>query len=90
MTGHDMRQGFLQFFADRGPTIIPSSSLLPGDDPTLLFTNAGMVQFKDVFLGKEGQPYSRATTAQKCLRASRGCASGDDDADGLFRLLLRY
>ena len=90
MTGHDMRQGFLQFFADRGPTIGPGSSLVLRDDPTLLFTNAGMVQFQDVFLGKEGRRYSGATTAQKCLRAGRGCASGDDDADGLFRLLLRY
>ena len=69
MTGHDIRQGFLQFFADRGHTIVPSSSLVPRDDPTLLFTNAGMVQFKDVFLGKERRPYSRATTAQKCVRA---------------------
>ena len=69
MTGHEIRQGFLQFFADRGHTIVPSSSLVPRDDPTLLFTNAGMVQFKDVFLGKERRPYSRATTAQKCVRA---------------------
>ena len=53
MTGHEIRQGFLQFFADHGHTIVPSSSLVPRDDPTLLFTNAGMVQFKDVFLGKE-------------------------------------
>jgi alanyl-tRNA synthetase len=68
MTGHDIRQVF-QFFADRGHTIVPSSSLVPRDDPTLLFTNAGMVQFKDVFLGKERRPYSRATTAQKCVRA---------------------
>jgi alanyl-tRNA synthetase len=69
MTGHDIRQSFLQFFADRGHTIVPSSSLVPRDDPTLLFTNAGMVQFKDVFLGKERRLYSRATTAQKCVRA---------------------
>ena len=69
MTGHDIRQGFLQFFADRGHTIVPSSSLVPRDDPTLLFSNAGMVQFKDVFLGKERRSYSRATTAQKCVRA---------------------
>ena len=69
MTGHDIRQGFLQFFADRGHTIVPSSSLVPRDDPTLLYTNAGMVQFKDVFLGKERRSYSRATTAQKCVRA---------------------
>jgi alanyl-tRNA synthetase len=69
MTGQDIRQGFLQFFAERGHTIVPSSSLVPRDDPTLLFTNAGMVQFKDVFLGKERRAYSRATTAQKCVRA---------------------
>jgi alanyl-tRNA synthetase len=69
MTGHDIRQRFLQFFADRGHTIIPSASLVPRDDPTLLFTNAGMVQFKGVFLGNERRPYARATTAQKCVRA---------------------
>ncbi|MGH8070698.1 MAG: alanine--tRNA ligase [Candidatus Entotheonellia bacterium] len=69
MTGHEIRQSFLQFFADHGHTIVPSSSLVPRDDPTLLFTNAGMVQFKDVFLGREKRPYVRAATAQKCMRA---------------------
>jgi len=69
MTGNEIRQGFLQFFADHGHTIVPSSSLVPRDDPSLLFTNAGMVQFKDVFLGKEKRPYTRAATAQKCMRA---------------------
>jgi alanyl-tRNA synthetase len=58
MTGHDIRQRFLQFFADRGHTIVPSASLVPRDDPTLLFTDAGMVQFKGVFLGNERRPYS--------------------------------
>src|SRR5919109_1284605 len=69
MTGNEIRQRFLQFFAAHGHTIVPSSSLVPRDDPTLLFTNAGMVQFKDVFLGKERRPYKRAATAQKCMRA---------------------
>jgi alanyl-tRNA synthetase len=69
MTGNEIRQRFLQFFADHGHTTVPSSSLVPRDDPTLLFTNAGMVQFKDVFLGKEKRPYQRAATAQKCMRA---------------------
>ncbi|MBI3327783.1 MAG: alanine--tRNA ligase, partial [Nitrospinae bacterium] len=69
MTGNEIRRCFLQFFAERGHQIVPSASLVPRDDPTLLFTNAGMVQFKDVFLGKEKRPYVRATTAQKCMRA---------------------
>jgi alanyl-tRNA synthetase len=69
MTGNEIRQTFLQFFADHGHTVVPSSSLVPRDDPTLLFTNAGMVQFKDVFLGREKRPYVRAATAQKCMRA---------------------
>jgi alanyl-tRNA synthetase len=69
MTGNELRQSFLRFFADHGHTVVPSSSLVPRDDPTLLFTNAGMVQFKDVFLGREQRPYTRAATAQKCMRA---------------------
>jgi len=66
----EIRSRFLQFFADRGHTIVKSSSLVPANDPTLLFTNAGMVQFKDVFLGLEKRPYTRAATAQKVLRVS--------------------
>jgi len=69
VTGHDIRQQFLDFFAARGHRIVRSSSLVPAEDPTLLFTNAGMNQFKDVFLGMEKRDYSRATTAQKCVRA---------------------
>ena len=69
MTGHQIRQAFLDFVAQRGHAVVPSSSLGPLNDPTLLFTNAGMNQFKDVFLGLEKRDYSRATTAQKCVRA---------------------
>ncbi len=69
MTGHEIRQTFLDFFADRGHRIVRSSSLVPANDPTLLFTNAGMNQFKDVFLGQEKRDYVRATTSQKCVRA---------------------
>ena len=65
----ELRQKFLKFFESKGHTIVRSSSLMPHDDPTLLFTNAGMNQFKDVFLGFDKRPYNRATTAQKCVRA---------------------
>ncbi len=68
-TGSEIRQLFLQFFEDRGHTIVASSSLVPHNDPTLLFTNAGMNQFKDCFLGQEKRAYVRAVTAQKCVRA---------------------
>lgn len=68
--GAEIRRAFLQFFAERGHTIVPSSSLVPGNDPTLLFTNAGMVQFKDVFLGQDRRPYVRATSVQRCMRVS--------------------
>jgi alanyl-tRNA synthetase len=64
-----IRQQFLDFFAKHGHTIVPSSPLVPSNDPTLLFTNAGMVQFKDVFLGQETRPYTRATSSQRCVRA---------------------
>ncbi|MFM9885809.1 MAG: alanine--tRNA ligase [Burkholderiales bacterium] len=69
MTSAEIRSQFLQFFADRGHTIVASSSLVPGNDPTLLFTNSGMVQFKDVFLGKDQRQYKRATTSQRSVRA---------------------
>ena len=68
-TGHQIRQTFLDFFASRGHRVVKSSPLLPAGDPTLLFTNAGMNQFKDVFLGNEKRDYSRAATSQKCVRA---------------------
>ncbi len=64
-----IRQAYLDYFAQKGHQIVPSSAVVPGDDPTLLFTNAGMNQFKDVFLGFDKRPYHRATTAQKCIRA---------------------
>jgi len=70
MTGvNEIRANFLQFFAKNGHEVVPSSSLVPRNDPTLMFTNAGMVQFKNVFTGVERRPYQRATTAQKCVRA---------------------
>jgi alanyl-tRNA synthetase len=69
MTSSEIRASFLEFFRKNGHSVVPSSSLVPGNDPTLLFTNAGMVQFKDVFLGKEARDYSRAATSQRCVRA---------------------
>jgi alanyl-tRNA synthetase len=69
MTSSEIRGSFLEFFRKNGHAVLPSSSLVPGNDPTLLFTNAGMVQFKDVFLGKEARDYSRAATSQRCVRA---------------------
>jgi alanyl-tRNA synthetase len=69
MTSAEIRQQFLDFFASKGHQIVSSSSLVPHEDPTLLFTNAGMNQFKDVFLGFDKRPYTRATTSQKCVRA---------------------
>ncbi|HET7824590.1 MAG TPA: alanine--tRNA ligase [Anaeromyxobacter sp.] len=68
-TAAEIREGFLRFFEERGHRRVASSSLVPQNDPTLLFTNAGMVQFKDVFTGREKRDYARATTAQKCVRA---------------------
>ena len=65
----DIRRTFLKFYESKGHTIVPSSPVVPGNDPTLLFTNAGMNQFKDVFLGFDKRPYTRATTSQKCIRA---------------------
>jgi alanyl-tRNA synthetase len=68
-TSNDIRQSFLEFFQSKGHEIVPSSSLVPSNDPTLLFTNAGMVQFKDLFLGREKRDYVRATSSQRCVRA---------------------
>ena len=69
MSAAQVRRAFLEYFRERGHTLVPSSSLVPGNDPTLLFTNAGMVQFKDVFLGKERRDYVRAASSQRCVRA---------------------
>ncbi|HUL91044.1 MAG TPA: alanine--tRNA ligase [Burkholderiales bacterium] len=69
MKSSEIRAKFLKFFQERGHTVVPSSPLVPANDPTLLFTNSGMVQFKDVFLGRETRPYRRATTSQRSLRA---------------------
>src|SRR5450631_157693 len=69
MTSSEIRASFLEYFRKNGHAIVPSSSLVPGNDPTLLFTNAGMVQFKDVFLGRDTRDYTRAASAQRCVRA---------------------
>src|SRR5262245_8449474 len=70
MLSRDIRRSFLEYFQRHGHAVVPSSPLVPADDPTLLFTNAGMNQFKDVFLGKDKRGYTRAATAQKCMRVS--------------------
>jgi alanyl-tRNA synthetase len=70
LTGAQIRQSFIDFFISKGHTFVPSSSLVPGGDATLLFTNAGMVQFKDVFLGTDKRPYTRAVDSQKCMRVA--------------------
>jgi len=69
MRSSEIRSKFLDYFAGKGHTVVASSPLVPGNDPTLLFTNSGMVQFKDVFLGQDRRPYQRATTSQRSLRA---------------------
>ena len=69
MKSNELRRTFLEYFRDRGHEVVPSSPLVPGNDPTLLFTNSGMVQFKDVFLGADRRAYTRAVTAQRCVRA---------------------
>src|SRR5512146_978103 len=69
MKSSEIRASFLEYFKSKGHAIVASSSLVPANDPTLLFVNSGMVQFKDVFLGADKRPYKRATTAQRCVRA---------------------
>src|SRR5262249_15579237 len=83
MQSSAIRRRFLDFFVARGHTEVASSSLVPADDPTLLFTNAGMVQFKRTFLGQDPRPYVRATTCQKCVRA--GGKHNDLEQVGLTR-----
>jgi alanyl-tRNA synthetase len=70
MTGNEIRQTFIDFFVEQGHTVVPSASLVPGGDATLLFTNSGMVQFKEVFLGTDKRPYKRAVDSQKCMRVA--------------------
>ncbi|MEI6291108.1 MAG: alanine--tRNA ligase, partial [Chloroflexota bacterium] len=70
MTGNEIRQTFIDFFVEQGHTVVPSASLVPGGDSTLLFTNSGMVQFKDVFIGTDKRPYTRAVDSQKCMRVA--------------------
>src|ERR1043165_586955 len=81
MTGNEIRETFLRYFERQGHRRVPSSPLLPVNDPTLLFANAGMNQFKDVFLGAERRDYSRATSSQKCLRAGGKHNDLDDVGD---------
>ena len=69
MTGSEIRRKFLEYFEQRGHKIVPSGPVYPPNDPTILFTNAGMNQFKDVFLGNERREYTRAVSSQKCIRA---------------------
>ena len=69
MKTNEIRQSFLDFFKSKNHEIVPSSALVPSNDETLLFTNAGMVQFKDVFLGTDKKSYKRASTSQRCIRA---------------------
>jgi alanyl-tRNA synthetase len=83
ITGAEVRQSFIDFFIDKGHTFVPSSSLVPGGDATLLFTNAGMVQFKDVFLGTDQRPYTRAVNSQKCMRVA-GKHNDLDDVGGMI------
>jgi alanyl-tRNA synthetase len=80
MKSSDIRKAFLQYFERQGHAIVPSSPLVPANDPTLLFTNSGMVQFKDVFLGHEKRAYARATTAQRCVRG--GGKHGEPEYQG--------
>ncbi len=88
MNSFQIRQKYLDFFARNGHTIVPSSSLIPAQDPTLLFTNAGMNQFKDLFLGKEKRSYTRAASSQKCVRA--GGKHNDLDAVGFTERHLTF
>src|SRR5215475_2086777 len=88
MTVNDIRQKFLDYFARNGHRIVRSSSLVPANDPTLLFANAGMNQFKEVFLGQERRDYLRATTSQKCVRA--GGKHNDLDNVGYTRRHLTF
>src|SRR5438046_8860532 len=69
MKSSEIRSSFLEYFHSKGHALVPSSSLVPANDPTLLFVNSGMVEFKDVFLGNDKRPYVRATTSQRCVRA---------------------
>ena len=69
MTSNEIRQKFLDFFASKGHTVVPSAPMVVKNDPTLMFTNAGMNQFKDIFLGNATAPYRRATDSQKCLKS---------------------
>ena len=70
LSAAEIRRRFVEFFAERGHTVVPSASLVPAGDATLLFTNSGMVQFKDIFLGTGRRPYTRVVDSQKCMRVA--------------------
>ena len=90
MKSSEIRKKFLEFFESHGHTVVASSPLVPGNDPTLLFTNAGMVQFKDVFLGHDKRPYLRAASSQRCVRAGgKHNDSGECRLHGAPSYLLR-
>jgi len=89
MKSADIRRRFLEYFEARGHAVRPSSPLVPEGDPTLLFTNAGMVQFKGVFLGEEEPPFARAATSQKCVRAGGKHNDLEEVGDGAPPHLLR-
>ena len=87
MKSAEIRRQFLKYFESKGHAIVASAPLVPGNDPTLLFTNSGMVQFKDVFLGQDKRNYVRATTSQRCVRAGGQCGAQHDTTRWVGKVL---